>query len=150
MKRRIAPTLGALAQGALAVLLALCLAQPALASGKTKTRHRAKKKLATVHGLRAYIDPATGKLTRPNATDAGGPAPALAAGSKLPTDEATRDVAVERLPNGAEMARLDDRFQEYEVVRVGADGKLVRSCVQGPAAAAKVRATPPAPAKELQ
>jgi hypothetical protein len=30
------------------------------------------------------------------------------------------------------MSRLDERFQEFEVVRIGPDGKLVRTCVQGP------------------
>ena len=54
------------------------------------------------------------------------------------------------LPNGAEMAQLDERFQEFEVVRIGPNGKLVRTCVQGPAAAEKAWQAKPAPAKELQ
>lgn len=149
MKRRIAPQFGALAQGALAVLLVLCLASPALAATKT----RKHKKSTTLHrgaqGLRAYIDPATGKLGRPRATDANG-VPETAAAARVAADDASRDVPVVRLANGTEAATLDERFQEYEVVRVGANGKLVRSCVQGPAAAEKARKAPVPPAKELQ
>ena len=153
MKRRIVPSLGALAQGALAVLLALCLVDPAAAATKSKSRSRGKKKAATTKasGLRAYVDPATGKLVRPAATDAGGVAPQAAA-ARVAAEDASRDVPVERLANGTEMARLDERFQEFEVVRLGPDGKLVRTCVQGPARAALVRQSKPAPApaKELQ
>ena len=153
MKRWTAPRIGALAQGALAVLLALCLAHPDAfsATSRSKSRARGKRKSAVLQraaGLRAYVDPATGRLTRPNSTDAG-PAPAEAGARALPAD-ASRDVPVERLANGTELARLDARFQEYEVVRVGADGKLVRSCVQGPAAAEKLRQAKPAPARELR
>lgn len=151
MKRRIAPTPGALAQGALAALFALCLVHAAEAAPtKKKARATTKKKTAVVHqqGLRAYIDPVTGKLTRPTVDDTK-PAPA-ASRVVAPTDDASRDVPVVRLANGAEMAQLDERFQEFEVVRIGADGKLVRSCVQGPAAAEKARQAKPQPAKELQ
>ena len=154
MTRRIVPSLGALAQGALALLLAVCLADPAIAATKSKSRARAKKKTATTKasGLRAYVDPVTGKLVRPAATDAGGSPPQAAAAGRVAAEDASRDVPVERLANGTEMARLDERFQEFEVVRLGPDGKLVRACVQGPARAALTRkAKPePAPAKELQ
>ena len=51
---------------------------------------------------------------------------------------------------GVEMSRLDERFQEFEVARIGPDGKLVRTCVQGPARAAAAQQAKPAPAKELQ
>lgn len=153
MKRRNAPTLGALAQGVLAVLLALCLAQPAHAA-RTRSRTQAKKKTQVIrrgqHGMRATIDPATGRLVgRPSVTDAPGAAP-VQAGTRVMPDDASRDVPVTHLANGTDMATLDPRFQEFEVVRVGKDGKLVRDCVQGPRAAEKVRQAKPAPAKELQ
>jgi hypothetical protein len=151
MKRRNAPRFGALAQGALAVLLALCLAATADAATKSKSRGRAKKKTTTTakaSGLRAYIDPKTGKLIRPSTTDAGPGLPAAAA--RVASEDASCDVPIVRLANGTEVARLDERFQEYEVARIGADGKLVRTCVQGPARAALVREAKPAPAKELQ
>ena len=152
MKRRNV-SLGALAQGALALLLALCLVDPAVAATKSKKSSRAKKKASTTRasGLRAYVDPATGKLVRPSATDAGG-LPQASAAARVAAEDANRDLPIERLANGTEMARLDPRFQEFEVVRLGADGKLVRTCVQGPARADMARqAKPaPAPAKELQ
>ena len=148
MKRRIAPTLGA---GVLAALLALCLMHAAeAATSKKTTRTSAKKKTAVTrgqHGLRAYVDPVTGKRTRPTVDDT---KPAPPASRVLPTDDTSRDVPVVRLANGAEMAQLDERFQEFEVVRLDANGRLVRTCVQGPAAAEKARQAKPAPAKELQ
>jgi hypothetical protein len=150
MKRRIAPTPGALAQGALAALLALCLVHAAEAAPKkTKARTTTKKKTALTRqqGMRAYIDPVTGRLTRPVVDDT---KPAPAASRVTPTDDVTREVPVVRLANGAEMAQLDERFQEFEVVRIGADGRLVRTCVQGPVAADKARQAKPQPAKELQ
>jgi len=152
MTRRNIPSLGALAQGALALLLALCLADPAVAATKSRSRARGKKKAATTKasGLRAYVDPATGKLVRPSATDAGGAVPQATAAARVTAEDASRDVPVERLANGTEMSRLDERFQEFEVVRIGPDGKLVRTCVQGPARAAMAREAKPAPAKELQ
>ena len=153
MKRRNAPTVGALAQGALAALLALCLvhaAEAATASEK-KTKTPAKRKKTAVvrpqKGLRAYVDPVTGKLTRPTVDDT---KPAPAAARVMPSDDATRDVPVVRLANGTEMAQLDERFHEFEVVRIGPDGKLVRTCAQGPVAAEKARQAKPSPAKELK
>lgn len=146
MKRRNAPTPGALAQGALAALLALCLVHDAQAAPQKKSRVRKKTSVTRQHGMRAYVDPATGKLTGRPVVDDAHPAPA--ASRVQPTDDASRDVPVTRLPNGADMAVLDERFHEYEVVRIGPDGKLVRSCVQGPQAAAK--AAQARPAKELQ
>jgi len=152
MMRRNVLSLGALAQGALALLLALCLVDPAVAAAKSKSRSRARKKAATTKasGLRAYVDPATGKLIRPTATDAGGSLPQASAAARVAAEDASRDLPIERLANGTEMARLDQRFQEFEVVRLGADGKLVRTCVQGPARADMARQAKPAPAKELQ
>jgi len=151
MKRRFVPSLGALAQGALVLLLALCLVDPAAAATKSRSRSRGRKKAATTRtsGLRAYVDPATGKLVRPSVTDASGAVPPAAA-ARIAAEDASRDVAIERLANGTEMSRLDERFQEFEVVRIGADGKLVRTCVQGPARAAVAQQAKPAPAKELQ
>jgi len=149
MKRRNAPTPGALAQGALAALFALCLVHAAEAAPGKKARTPSKKKtsVARQQGLRAYIDPVTGRLTRPTVDDT---KPQAAASRVAPSDDASRDVPVVRLANGAEMAQLDERFQEFEVVRIGADGKLVRTCVQGPRAAEKARQAKPVPAKELQ
>ena len=159
MKRRNSPTLVAFAQGVLAVVLTLSLAQAAdAATSKSRSRSRSsKKKSAAVHapakaqGVRAYIDPATGRLTSPKATDAPGAVPPVTqAGAR--TVESDAPVAEILHADGTVEAKLDERFQEFEVARIGPDGKLVRSCVQGPARAEKARkAEPqPAPAKELQ
>ena len=78
-------------------------------------------------------------------------APGQAAARVTPDEDASRGIAVVRLANGTEMARLDDRFQEFEVVKVGKDGKLIRACVQGKDGVQKFRAAPaPAPAREVK
>src|SRR5262249_33724945 len=123
MTRRIAPRFRALAQGTLAAFLALCLVHAADAAPKSKTRSSMKKKSSHVvrqNGMRAYVDPVTGKLTTRPTTD--GTQPQAAAARIAPTDETSRDVPITRLANGTEVAKLDERFQEFEVVRVGADG----------------------------
>jgi hypothetical protein len=53
------------------------------------------------------------------------------------------------------MVRLDERFQEYEVARVGTDGKVQLDCVHGTEDVAKLRAKaaqakPAAPKREVQ
>lgn len=166
MTRRIAhPRLRVVLPGALFALVTLFLVSASgAAPGTTPKKHRPHKSAATLHksmkphlaaGMRAVIDPVTGRLTRPTVDDAkpgAVPAAPEAAARVTPDEDASRGIAVVRLANGTEMARLDDRFQEFEVVKVGKDGKLIRACVQGKDAAQKFRATPApaAPAKELQ
>ena len=109
--------------------------------------------LVRASGMKAAIDPATGRLVRPTAEQVQA-LDAQAGVRRAADDDPARGIPVIRLANGAEIAHLDERFQEFEVARIGADGKLVRSCVQGPDAAAKLRAEAKAvaakPAREVQ
>jgi hypothetical protein len=118
---------------------------------KSATTLKKPVKATVAPGMRAVIDPVTGRLTRPTVDDAN-PAAAQATGRVAPDEDPSRGIAVVRLANGTEMARLDDRFQEFEVAKVGANGKLIRACVQGKDAAQKFRAAPaPAvPAREVK
>jgi len=123
----------------------------------TSTRHMttrpASGTLVRASGMKAAIDPATGRLVRPTAEQIQA-LDAQAGVRRAADDDPARGIPVIRLANGAEIAHLDERFQEFEVARIGADGKLVRSCVQGPDAAAKLRAEAKAvaakPAREVQ
>lgn len=166
MTRRIAhPRLRVVLPGALFALVTLFLvSESGAAPGTTPKKHQSRKSTATRHkpvkphlalGMRAVIDPATGRLTRPTVDDANPgaiPAAPEAVARVTPDEDASRGIPVVRLANGTEMARLDDRFQEFEIVKVGKDGKLIRACVQGKDTAQKFRAAPApaAPAKELQ
>jgi len=138
-------------------------ASPATASSKkprTARKHGAVVRsanagggLVRASGMKAAIDPATGRLVRPTAEQVQA-LDAQAGVRRAADDDPSRGIPVIRLANGAEIAHLDERFQEFEVARIGADGKLVRSCVQGPDAAAKLRAdaqaVAPKPAREVQ
>jgi hypothetical protein len=124
------------------------------ASAHRKSTHVASATRPFASGMKAAIDPATGRLVRPTAEQVQA-LDAQAGVRRAPDDDPSRGIAVVRLANGAEIAHLDERFQEYEVARIGADGKIQRACVQGPDQAAKFRAeakaaAAPKPAKELQ
>jgi hypothetical protein len=179
MKRRIAdPRPRALAPAALTILITLFAAQAVLADApraavpaaktpkhstakpaRASATHRkatpASRSLAGASGMKAAIDPATGRLVRPTAEQVQA-LDAQAGVRRAADDDPSRGIAIVRLANGTEVAQLDERFHEFEVARIGADGKLVRACVQGPDAAAKARAgikataAAPKPAKELQ
>lgn len=161
MTRRIAPPrLRFALQGALLALLTLFLFDTSGAAPTSATRlgkKRAKKATAVrgparvsarppapgVAGLKAYIDPVTGKLTRPTVDDTR-PLESLS-GSRVMADDTP--IPVVQLANGTEMSRLDDRYQEFAVVRVGPDGRLVRDCVRGNDAVAKFQKDAAAPAR---
>ena len=130
-------------------------AKRARASATHKKTRAASRTLAGASGMKAAIDPATGRLVRPTAEQVQA-LDAQAGVRRAIDDDPSRGIAIVRLANGTEVAQLDERFHEFEVARIGADGKLVRTCVQGPDAAAKARAdlkataAAPKPAKELQ
>ena len=130
-------------------------AKPSRAAATHKQAARPSATLMRASGMKAAIDPATGRLVRPTAEQIQA-LDAQAGMLRAADDDPSRGIPVTRLANGAEIAYLDQRFQEFEVARVGADGKLIRSCVQGPAAAAKFRAdakaqaAAPKPAREVQ
>lgn len=102
--------------------------------------------------MKAAIDPATGRLVRPTAEQVLALDAQAGIRRAAAEDDPARGITTERLANGATLARLDERFQEYEVARIGPDGKLVRDCVHGPEAAARFRkdaqARAAAPAQE--
>lgn len=168
-RRTASPRLRIALQGALLALLALFLfdasgAEPATAKKLGKrpmkkataaVRRPARAKVTPpvpgVAGMKAYIDPVTGKLTRPTVDDTR-PAETLA-GTRVIADDTP--IPIIQLANGAEMARLDDRYQEFEMARVGPDGKLVRDCVRGRDGLAKFQkdaaaTAQPAPAREVR
>src|SRR5258705_1176271 len=154
-RRNAHPLLRVVLPGALFALVTLLLVSTSgAASGSTSKKHHPRKsatmlkkpvKMPVHAGMRAVIDPVTGRLTRPAVDDANpsaAQAPGQAASRVTPDEDASRGIAVIRLANGTEMARLDERFQEFEVAKVGANGKLIRACVQGKDAAQKFRAAP--------
>jgi len=106
--------------------------------------HRAARPVAPRFGMRAVVDPTTGRLApRARVTDAPGeviaPRASAAAAQTTPSGGATTDTRVTTLNDGTQIAPLGPDQTQYEVVRVGADGKLVRACVQGDKAAAAFR-----------
>ena len=96
--------------------------------------------------MRAFVDPATGRLSsHPKASDAPGEAPAPALGAATasgaaPATSATNTLPVTTLDDGTRLVKLGPEQMEYEVARVGKDGKLIRACVHGEHAAADFRA----------
>src|SRR5207247_11249462 len=82
----------------------------------------------TFHGLRVSIDPVDGAMGMP-------PVDELTSSAVI-SDEAP--VLITRRANGGFRAQLDDRFAEYAVVSIGADGKPHWTCVHGPAQATKL------------
>jgi hypothetical protein len=93
------------------------------------------------NGFVVSIDPVDGTLGMPAAGAFGPLAPV---GDEAP-------VATFRRANGSVRATLDDRFAEFAVVRIGADGKPAWTCVHGTTGAAgfmkhPVAKSSPAPA----
>lgn len=86
----------------------------------------------TFQGLRVSIDPVDGAMGMP-------PVDELASSAVI-SDEAP--VLITRRANGGFRAQLDDRFAEFAVVSIGADGKPHWTCVHGPAQATRFIRTP--------
>jgi hypothetical protein len=141
------------ALAALVVASCLCAAACAIARAEARTTvvhraharaHRAAKPRAPRFGMRAAIDPVTGRLVpRARVTDAPGAAPKpgsdAATAQTTPLGDTPTDMPVTTLKDGTQLAPLGPAQTQYEVARVGADGKLERACVQGDKAAAAVR-----------
>jgi hypothetical protein len=95
---------------------------------------------ALTHGLVVSIDPVDGAMGMPTADELG---PFVRIGDDAP-------VATFRRGDGSVRAVLDDRFADFAVVQLGADGKPVWTCVHGTQGAAAfmkhpVVTTSPAP-----
>ena len=82
---------------------------------------------ATAAGLRVAIDPVDGTLGMP-------PAGALSQEARIADDTPVR---LTLRPNGSGRAQLDDRWADFAVVSLGADGLPVWTCVHGRAGAAR-------------
>jgi len=99
---------------------------------------------APATGLRVSIDPVDGAY--------GMPAGDALSASAVVSDDAP--VSVVRRANGSGFAKLDDRFAEFAVVAMGADGKPHWTCVHGTAGASGFMQHPivltPAPAGEVK
>jgi hypothetical protein len=105
---------------------ALTLTPPPSHASVVAWKPRAWTPAAPANGLVISIDPVDGAMGMPPANE-------------LPV-RAHRDdapVATFRRANGSVRATLDDRYANFAVVRMGADGKPVWTCVQGAEGAAQ-------------
>ncbi len=118
------------------------LASPALVAWKPRAWTPLAAAARISQGLRVAIDPVDGTF--------GMPAPDELSQQVLVGDHSP--VAVIRRSNGSLRAQLDERFAEFAVVTLGADGLPRWTCVKGPAGAEQfmkhpvVKAAAPAPA----
>jgi len=92
-------------------------------------------------GMVVFIDPATGQIRQPDASEIGGLV--SPAGSVAPKAPASAAPAMLQGPGGAVGARLGEDSLTYMVVTTAPDGKLAMDCVTGEkAAAARVADSP--------
>ena len=95
-------------------------------------------------GMKAYIDPATGKLREPTAEDAA--AVAAAAAKSRQAQAARPEPVVVQHASGMVSAELGEEYMEDVVVRKNADGTLAFQCVPR-SRTEKVLTKPGSPAK---
>jgi hypothetical protein len=90
-----------------------------------------------------FIDPATGKIRKPDASEIGGlVSSSPTVGPKAPDTPLT----LLQGPGGAVGAKVPDEALSYAIATIGPDGKLTTDCVTGDqAAAARMQAKTPAP-----
>ena len=94
-------------------------------------------KTAGAPGAVVFIDPATGQIRQPDASEIGGLAPPAGPAPKAP------EPALIQGPGGAIGARLGADSLTYMVVTTAPDGQLAMDCVTGEkTAAARVTASP--------
>jgi hypothetical protein len=89
-------------------------------------------------GMRAFIEPETGKLGPPSVTS-----------TAVPGEESAPPAAAPilvHMPDGSDMLDLQGTMQDYTVIQLDASGRVETRCVQDPNAAA--RPLPPAPQRE--
>lgn len=133
------------------VILVLSAASAALAQEPAKKPAQEAPQLATpAGGVVVFIDPATGKIRQPDASEIGGlTTPAGPVGSRTPaTISQGQDPAAPRTPatllqgpGGAVGIKLGEDSLTYMVVTKAPDGQLAMDCVTGDKAAA-ARVTP--------
>ena len=76
-------------------------------------------------GMVVGIDPETGRIGKPT------PAQPAALASRA-FDHSSEGLTVVHRPDGSRMVDLQDRFQEYAIVRIAPDGTKQQTCVDGP------------------
>jgi len=112
----------------------------ALLSWKPRAWAPPARGTALANGLRVAIDPVDGAMGMPSADE-------LPVGDVRIGDDAPLEVL--RRENGSVRATLDDRWADFAVVKLGADGKAKWTCVHGPQGAAQflrsATATAPVP-----
>jgi len=92
-------------------------------------------------GMVVGIDPETGELGMPTPEQVR----VISESQHREVDHSAEGLLEVRHPDGSVSVDLQGRFQEYETVRVGPDGKLTFRCVDG-AENAKRAVETPAPA----
>ncbi len=104
----------------------------------------ARPAAAGSQGMRVAIDPLDGTMSMPQEPIS---TEMLAVGDEAP-------IRMQRFANGSVSAQLDERFAEFAVVTLGADGKPSWTCVHGAAGASRfmshpvVVSTPPSLVRE--
>jgi hypothetical protein len=108
-----------------------------------KTAGATSTSAGATSGVVVFIDPATGQIRQPDASEIGGLVMPAGPAPKAPVP------ALIQGPGGAVGARLGEDSLTYMVVTAAPDGKLAMDCVTGEkAAAARVTASPATKAKE--
>jgi hypothetical protein len=101
------------------------------------------RQAAPAGGVVVFIDPATGKIRQPDASEIGGLAPSPSLGSVVSKAPEPALPAPIQGPGGAVGARLGEDSLTYMVVTTTPGGQLAMDCVTGgKAAAAQVTAGP--------
>jgi hypothetical protein len=147
LRPRFLLTLSILAAAAVCVVAAEQPPVPQESGGNRtggKTAGATKESAGATSGVVVFIDPATGKIRQPDASEIGGLVQST--GSVAPK---APEPALIQGPGGAVGARLSEDALTYMVVTTAPDGKLAMDCVNGDkAAATRVAASPAPKAKE--
>jgi len=141
---------------AMAALCALALfSLNAKAQNQDQNQERRRAEQASQQGMVAVRDAQTGKMRAPTADELKalrGRAPAAAAAGRAAPTPQPQALAPRR--DGARGVRLGEKSMVYEVVTLGADGKLNGECLHGKAAASgaldAVSASPSNPAAAVE
>jgi len=99
-------------------------------AGARKTRKAATSKAAPgTASMRVVVDKATGELRAPNAEEAKALASQDARLNGVDLNESSEGLTVVHHPNGMQSVNLEGRFMSSSVAKIGADGKIIATCV---------------------
>jgi hypothetical protein len=119
-------------------------APPAEQAHRTARAHRPAPPPPATAGMVVGIDPETGQLGMPTPEQM----QKLSESQQYQMDHSAAGLVEVHHPDGSVSIDLQGRFQEYETVRVGPDGKLIYRCVDGPENAEHALESPAPPALE--